>query len=197
MSVTIIMNSLFECAYTFTNKQKLALIKNTGIRRTMWLYSILFILGACLVALSVMPPISLRGLAVNGACTLIIFYGIVSLPQKSLRLLNKTNLNFYGTQDPTATVKFGEYIEQNMSGKVGTFDYANVISVYDCGDMLALLVNENSYVVVLEHSFTKGTFEDAKEFIAMQCLDAKFFYINKLILPIAKKTKREHFLDEQ
>ncbi len=190
------MQILFECTNTLTTQQKLKLIENTTIRRKRWLYFAILLLGIALIALAATPPVNYSNLAVNGACTVIIAYGLVSLPIKNLRHLNKFNESTYGTDDPVVHLKFGEYIEQNTSGASGILNYSDVLKVYIFDDMIALLVANNSYVVVVDTNFTKGNYDQLKEFIAAQCKNAQYYETSKFILPIAKKIDKEMFANE-
>ena len=77
----------------------------------------------------------------------------------------KKQAEFYGGELPVNTARFGEMIQMGNTRESMSWEYAHLVAVYSWKYSYALRFS-NDLVLILDRSnFTKGTFEEFKEFL--------------------------------
>ena len=102
------------------------------------------------------------------------------LSQKYLfRLLKKTAKSIHNDQSYPTLVQFGNNIFMQEGKFSMELDYSKIVKIYYLKYSYVLMFTNSNGIMVKYDSFTKGNFEDFKEFIKENCKKAKIIVKNK------------------
>ncbi|WP_338947225.1 YcxB family protein [Fusobacterium canifelinum] len=112
-------------------------------------------------------------------CTIFLLF-LNFLSQKYLfRLLKKTAKSIHNDQSYPTLVQFGNNIFMQEGKFSMELDYSKIVKIYYLKYSYILMFTNSNGIMVKYDSFTKGNFEDFKEFIKDNCKKAKIIVKNK------------------
>ncbi len=187
------MRILFENNYTLTDAMMLRVIKRISSRRLIWACFALSMLALVLILSSLVPPVSMASVLLYVMCFVVTGSGMFRIPQKVLK--SQKSLAGATVQDetPRSIITFGEQIHSIRGGNQRSSEYSEITEVYDLGSEVVLSAGKFSHYIIDTNSFAKGTFEDWKQFITVQCPNAKYKRVVRIVLPIALNTTKQRF----
>ena len=95
------------------------------------------------------------------------------------RLLKKTAKSIHNEQSYPTLVQFGNNIFMQEGKFSMELDYSKIVKIYYLKYSYILMFTNSNGIMVKYDSFTKGNFEDFKEFIKDNCKKAKIIVKNK------------------
>ena len=95
------------------------------------------------------------------------------------RLLKKTDRSIHNDQSYPTLVQFGNNIFMQEGKFSMELDYSKIVKIYYLKYSYVLMFTNSNGIMVKYDSFTKGNFEDFKEFIKENCKKAKIIVKNK------------------
>ena len=95
------------------------------------------------------------------------------------RLLKKTAKSIHNEQSYPTLVQFGNNIFMQEGKFSMELDYSKIVKIYYLKYSYVLMFTNSNGIMVKYDSFTKGNFEDFKEFIKDNCKKAKIIVKNK------------------
>lgn len=87
--------------------------------------------------------------------------------RRQLRITEDQN----GGVIPESVVSFGDKIELRTAGACNTWEYENITKVVHLKHSYALRNGQKVYLLLRPEGFTKGTFEEFKDFLRQKCPD--------------------------
>lgn len=95
------------------------------------------------------------------------------------RLIKKTSKSIHNDQTYETLVQFGNSIFLQEGKFSIDIDYSKIIKIFYLKYSYVLMFTNTNGIMVGYDSFTKGNFEDFKEFIKENCINAKIIVKNK------------------
>ena len=112
-------------------------------------------------------------------CTIFLFF-LNFLNQKYLfRLLKKLAKSIHNDQSYPTLVQFGNSLSIQEGKFSMELDYSKIVKIYYLKYSYVLMFTNSNGIMVKYDRFTKGNFEDFKEFIKENCKKAKIIVKNK------------------
>ena len=110
---------------------------------------------------------------------IILLYILIFLFIVKNGILKKTAKSIHNDQSYPTLVQFGNNIFMQERKFSMELDYSKIVKIYYLKYSYVLMFTNSNGIMVKYDSFTKGNFEDFKEFIKDNCKKAKIIVKNK------------------
>ena len=158
------MDIKFENRY-FNTEEMLREYVNVVLCRKIKIFGILiFIVGIIMMTYSLSDKnyIISSFIGISAVISIIISILTPSLTIKEIKE-NKNGINGF-SKDETV-VQFGDKIKFNEGAFSITIEYCQIKNIYDLKYTYILMLDKNNEIILSPTGFTKGTFEEFKDFI--------------------------------
>ena len=112
-------------------------------------------------------------------CTIFLLFLNFLTQKYFFKILKKTAKSIHNDQSYPTLVQFGNNIFMQEGKFSIELDYSKIIKIYYLKYSYLLMFTNSNGIMVKYDSFTKGNFEDFKEFIKENCKKAKIIVKNK------------------